>query len=260
MSDAIKGREHLEEIAALGLEFGKSLMQAGSSGGHVENVVSAVAGALGGERVDVCVGYSSITITIGFSNQTITRMCEVGSLGVNESLYRALSGAAERIEQNGSTVIQARDELRRVLSETRSHPDWLVALAVGLACAAFGRLMGVDWKGVGPILVAAALSQTVRRQLSSRNVNIFVSAAAIAFLGSSLCGLASRWCGSLTLSTNMIATVLLLVPGVPAFNAQYDLLDGRPALGTARAVWAIVMMVFMTTGVWLAQSLFGATR
>ncbi len=56
----------------------------------------------------------------------------------------------------------------------------------------------------------------------------------------------------------MIATVLLLVPGVPAFNAQYDLLDGRPALGAARALWAIVVLVFMTAGVWLAQSLFGA--
>lgn len=259
MSDAIREREHLEETAALALEFGKSLMQAGSSGRHVENVVSGVADVLGAERANVCVGYSSITITIGLSSQTITRMCAVGSLGVNERMYRALSGAAGRIGQKGSTVIQARDELRRVLRETRAHPSWLVALAVGVGCAAFGRLMGADLRGVGPILVAAALAQTVRRQFFSWNVNVFVSAAAIAFVGSSLCGFASRWSGSQTLPINMVATVLLLVPGVPVFNAQYDVLDGRPALGSARAIWAVVIMVFMTTGLWLAQILLGAT-
>jgi uncharacterized membrane protein YjjP (DUF1212 family) len=58
----------------------------------------------------------------------------------------------------------------------------------------------------------------------------------------------------------MIATVLLLVPGVPAFNAQYDILQGRPSLGSARAIWVLVMMVFMTVGVWFAQGLLREGR
>jgi uncharacterized membrane protein YjjP (DUF1212 family) len=53
----------------------------------------------------------------------------------------------------------------------------------------------------------------------------------------------------------MIATDLLLVPGVPAFNAQYDILEGRPTLGSARALWVVVMLLFMTVGIWLAQGL-----
>jgi uncharacterized membrane protein YjjP (DUF1212 family) len=74
MDDAMKRREHLEETAALALQFGTSLMQAGSSGRLVEDVVSGVAGTLGAERVDICVGYSSIAITIGLSSETITRL------------------------------------------------------------------------------------------------------------------------------------------------------------------------------------------
>jgi uncharacterized membrane protein YjjP (DUF1212 family) len=58
----------------------------------------------------------------------------------------------------------------------------------------------------------------------------------------------------------MIATVLLLVPGVPAFNAQHDILGGHPTLGSARAVFVLVMLVFMTLGVWLAQGFLGQGR
>jgi uncharacterized membrane protein YjjB (DUF3815 family) len=53
----------------------------------------------------------------------------------------------------------------------------------------------------------------------------------------------------------MIAGVLLLVPGVPSLNAQNDILEGHPTLGSARAVWVMVMLVFLTLGVWLAQML-----
>jgi uncharacterized membrane protein YjjP (DUF1212 family) len=108
--------------------------------------------------------------------------------------------------------------------------------------------------------VASALAQIVRRQLALHNVNVFISGAAVAFLGSALCGFGARWAGSHTVATDMIATVLLLVPGVPSFNAQYDVLEGRPSLGSARAVWVVVMLVFMTVGVWFALGLLGEGR
>jgi uncharacterized membrane protein YjjP (DUF1212 family) len=50
---------------------------------------------------------------------------------------------------------------------------------------------------------------------------------------------------------------LLLVPGVPALNAQNDILEGRPTLGSARAVWVMVILVFIAAGVRLAQGVLG---
>jgi uncharacterized membrane protein YjjP (DUF1212 family) len=58
----------------------------------------------------------------------------------------------------------------------------------------------------------------------------------------------------------MIGPVLLLVPGVPSFNAQLDILEGRPTLGSARAVWVAVILIFMTVGVWLARGLLEEGR
>jgi uncharacterized membrane protein YjjP (DUF1212 family) len=67
----------------------------------------------------------------------------------------------------------------------------------------------------------------VRRRLALSNVNVFVSATVVAFLGSTLCGLGARWAGSHTVAADMAAAVLLLVPGVPSLNAQNDILEGR---------------------------------
>jgi uncharacterized membrane protein YjjP (DUF1212 family) len=255
-----RGCKSLEEIAVLALEFGRLLLEAGSSARHVDEITAEVVVGLGAERVDLRVGYASVTITIGVGPNGVTRMRKVGPLGVNERLYRTLSAAAERIGQGGFTVTEARRELSKALQDSPRHPDWVVAAAVGVACAAFGRLLGVEWAGVGPILVASALAQIVRRQLALHNVNVFISGAAVAFLGSALCGFGARWAGSHTVATDMIATVLLLVPGVPSFNAQYDVLEGRPSLGSARAVWVVVMLVFMTVGVWFALGLLGEGR
>jgi uncharacterized membrane protein YjjP (DUF1212 family) len=247
----------LEEIAMVALEFGRLLMEAGSSARHVQEITTQVAIGLGAERVDLRVDYASLAVTIGTGGDAVTRIRRLGPLGVNESLHRALNAASTRIAQGGFTVEEARTELTDLLHKSPCHSDWVVARAVGMACAAFGRLLGIDWVAVGPIFVAAALGQTVRRQLVLHKVNVFISAAVVAFLGSGLCGLGARWAGSHTLATDMIAPVLLLVPGVPAFNAQYDILEGYPTLGSARAAWVLMMMIFMTAGVWLAQGLFG---
>lgn len=241
----------------LALEFGRLLMEAGASAHDVDEICAQVAVGLGTERIDLRVGYASLAITIGIGPHGITRMRKVGPLGVNQSLAHALRAAAARIERGDFTVAEARAELDRLLRTTSRHPDWVVAVAVGVACAAFGRLLGVDWAGVGPIFGAAALGQTVRRQLAMHHVNVFVSATIVAFLGSTVCGLGAWWVGSRTVAVDMGSAVLLLVPGVPSLNALNDILEGRPTLGSARAVWVAVILVFITAGVWLAGNLLG---
>jgi uncharacterized membrane protein YjjP (DUF1212 family) len=130
-----------------------------------------------------------------------------------------------------------------------------MALAVGLACAAFGRLLDVDWPGTGPVFLAAAVGQWVRRELLTRQVNGFICATLVAFLSSLLGGLGARLAGSGTIAMAMIASILLLVPGVPAVNALNDILEGHPTLGSARAVTVAVVLIFIAVGLWLGQAL-----
>lgn len=249
--------ESLEEIAGIALEVGRLLMESGGSARGVEEITRQVAAGLGARHISLRVGYASLALTIAKEHDSVTRICRVGALGVNQRLHYLLGAAAAQVERGDFTLKQLQWELDRLVRASRHHPDWVVALAVGLGCAAFGRLLDVDWAGVGPIFIVAVMAQILRRQLAAHSFNVFLSATVVAFVGSSLCGLGARWAASHTVARDMIAPVLLLIPGVPAFNAQFDILEGRPTLASARAVWVAVVLVFMTVGVWLARGLLG---
>jgi hypothetical protein len=253
-------QDPLEDIAMLSMEFGRWLMECGASGAVVDEFVARVAAGLGADRADLRVGYASLAITVGRGAEVATRMCKVGSPGVNQRLDQAVRTLAQQVEQGGLGCAAVRSLLDRVVQETPRYPGWLVDLAVGAACASFGRLLGVDWRAVGPVFAAAALGQFFRRSLARRQANPFISASLVAFVGAVGGGLGARQLGSHTVAAAMTAAVLLLVPGVPALNAQSDILDGRPTLGSARIVWVAVMLVFVTAGIWLGQLLLGEGR
>jgi uncharacterized membrane protein YjjP (DUF1212 family) len=250
----------LEEMAMLSLEFGRLLMECGASARIVDESVATVARGLGAERVDLRIGYASLAVTLGIGTDGITRMRNIGRLGVNQRLDNSVRELAAAVGRGEFTVATARARLANLVLETPRHPGWLVDIAVGAACASFGRLLGVDWVALGPIFLAACVGQRFRRELASRLVNIFIAATMVAFVASALAGIGARLLGSVTVDTAMVAAVLLLVPGVPSLNAQNDILENHPTLGSARAVWVAVILVFLASGIWLSEVLLGESH
>jgi uncharacterized membrane protein YjjP (DUF1212 family) len=247
----------LEQIAMTSLRAGRMLMESGARADVVQRGAVMVARGLGAEQVSFRVGYASLAITVGSGLNTITRMIGVGAHGVNLRLNHGLRGLCARLGQGGQTPGEATAALSMLATDTPRH-DWgVVALAVGLACAAFGRLLGIDWIAFGPVLAAGAIGQGVRHWLLKGGVNGFVVAALTAFAAAILAGLSARHLGSQTVELAMTAAVLLLVPGVPLLNAQTDIMEGHPTLGSARAVSVGMVLVFVTLGVWLAQTVLG---
>jgi hypothetical protein len=100
----VLGRESLEEIATVALEFGRLLMETGASARNVEEITGQVAAGLGAERMDARVGYASLSVMLSIGPDWITCMCKVGPLGVNQRLYHALRATAAQIERGGFTV------------------------------------------------------------------------------------------------------------------------------------------------------------
>ncbi len=245
----------LEPIAMAALEAGRISMEAGANARNVEECVALVARGLGAERVDLRIGYASLAITIGIADSGITRMRNVGRLGVNQRLGQQVWDLAESVGTLHLTVEQTMAELKALAQLSVRHHPWVVALAVGLACAAFGRLLGMDWKGIGPVLLASTLGQYIRHKLLGWRVNGFICAMLVSFLSAVIAGLGAQWAGSGTRAIAMVASILLLVPGVPAVNALSDILEGHPSLGSARVVSVMTTLVFMAAGLWCAQVL-----
>jgi uncharacterized membrane protein YjjP (DUF1212 family) len=247
----------LERIAHVALRIGCVLTQSGASVRVVHEGVDMVIAGFGVETLGMRSGYASFSVTVGSGGSTISRMMRVGPHGVNHRLDFAVRALAVRVARGGMMVEAVDAELDRILAETPHHPAWLVAVATGAACAAFGRLLGVDWAGVLPVLVASTLGQALRATLARWGVNVFVVAAVVACFAATLAGFGARLAASGTVNVAMMASILLLVPGVPSTNAQTDIMDGYPTMGSARAVWVIMIMAFAVTGAWVAKTILG---
>jgi uncharacterized membrane protein YjjP (DUF1212 family) len=249
-----------ESVAMVSLEAGKMLMEAGARASSIQGIAEMVAHGFGAQRVDLRIGYASLAITIGIDGTGITRIRRVGALGVNQRLIQGLWDLGKRVACHQLTMEETHTELSRLAMQTPRHSPWVVAVAVGIACAAFGCLLGLDWHGTGPVFLAAMVGQYVRGELLKSHMNAFLCTALVSFLSSVIGGLGARWAGSETFTTAMIASILLLVPGVPAVNAQSDILDGHPTLGSARAVTVAMTLVFIAAGLWVAKMALDAWR
>jgi uncharacterized membrane protein YjjP (DUF1212 family) len=245
----------LEKIAALSLEAGRMLMESGAKAASVEKIVNMVAHGLGAERVDVRVGFASLDLTVMRHAFGITRLSKVGNVGVNQRLNQELWRLAKRVSRRELTAEETDTGLQRIKAETPLHNTWLLVGAVGLACAAFGLLLGVDVRGSGAVFVAASIGQFVRRKLLANQVNPFICTTVVSFLSSLIGSIGARWAGSQTITLAMIASTLLLVPGIPAVNAQSDILEGYPTIGTARAVSVAMTLLFIAIGIWIGPML-----
>ena len=253
-------REQLCQIAQAALLVARLLLETGAPATIVHEECRRVVHGLGAQHVDLRSGYASLDITITQGGVDLTRMMEVGPLGVNYRLFHAVRSLVTRIAQGELTSAEAISELTRLEKGTPRHAPWVVAVATGAACAAFGRLLGMDWPAFIPVLASGFVGQWIRQLLLRHRVNAFVVAAFVAFVASGLGGLGSRFAGSTTLVLAMVASVLLLVPGVPAVNAQFDVMQGHPTLGTARGVVVCMTVIFMATGVLIAGLLLGVLR
>lgn len=250
--------ETLEAVAKAAAKVGRILMECGASVGVVHEGASLVASGLGADQFGIRVGYASLAVTVESDAKAVTLMSEVGRHGVNHRLDMAVRALAKSVAEKGGDATTLIEGLDRLVRETPHYPPWLVALATGAACAAFGRLLGMDWLAFAPVLVVGAMAQRLRHGLTIRGVNVFVVAAFIAFVGATAGGFGARLAGSASVGTAMMASILMLVPGVPATNAQTDIMEGFPTVGSARAVSVAMVMVFAACGIWCADALLGA--
>lgn len=253
----IYAQTQLQRVAMTALEVGRMLMESGAKSDVIKQGLHKVARGLGAETVHTRIGFASLAITLTREGTTTTCMLGTGAHGVNMQVNHALRELCGRVERGGMAPDEVRAELEQIKRIPR-HPKWLNALAAGIACASFGRLLGVDWVAFVPILIGSTLGQWVRLLLHERGVNTYVITAIVSFIASAIAGLASIQLGSQMVPTAMSAGVLMLVPGVPSMNAQMDIMEGSPTLGSARFVSVAMVIVFLTVGVGAASMLMGS--
>nr|WP_272211015.1 threonine/serine exporter family protein [Marinicella sp. W31]MDC2876914.1 threonine/serine exporter family protein [Marinicella sp. W31] len=189
-----------------------------------------MAAGLGVKSADIRVGFASISTTVGDGVCTSTHMVGVGHHGVNMRINHRVREICAAMEVGEHTPEEVEKKLLEAKRITPKHHKLLNVFAAGLACAAFGRLLGADAPAFVTTLIASMIGQYIRLLLLERHYNAFVVTATVAFAAAVLSGLGAMAMGSTMIDTSMSAAVLMLVPGVPSMNAQTDIMEGFPRL------------------------------
>lgn len=249
----VKKHRDLEQIAMVALEVGKLLSETGAKTGVISAGMRKIAMGLGAEHFHSRVGYASLAVTVTSGGIASTRMIDTGSPGVNMRLNHELRELCREVQRGRYDVAALWRRIAELRANTPHHPPVAMMLAAGIACAAFGRLLGVDWVAMPAIVVASFLGQWLRMTMTRKRFNAFVVVFAVAFLAAIVAGSGAILAGSQMVPTAMTASVLMLVPGIPAVNAQTDIMEGYPTMGSARFMVVMMILMFITLGIGAAE-------
>jgi uncharacterized membrane protein YjjP (DUF1212 family) len=137
-------------------------------------------------------------------------------------------------------------------------PTWLFALACGAGAVALAVIFGVEHAAPAVLIfLSAAAGGLLRRGLARFSANIFLQPFGAALLAGLIGALAVRFELSSSLRLVAVCPCMILVPGPHFLNGALDLINGRIHLGAARLIYALLIVVVISTGLLLGLMLLG---
>ncbi|HEX3645749.1 MAG TPA: threonine/serine exporter family protein, partial [Vicinamibacterales bacterium] len=139
-------------------------------------------------------------------------------------------------------------------------PTWLFALAAAVGAVAISVIFGVA-HAAAPILIfiSAGLGAILRRGLARVSENVFLQPFGAALLAGVIGALAVRYQLSSSLRLVAVCPCMVLVPGPHFLNGALDLIRGRIHIGTARLIYAMLVIVAISIGLLIGLALLGAS-
>jgi uncharacterized membrane protein YjjP (DUF1212 family) len=139
-------------------------------------------------------------------------------------------------------------------------PTWLFALAAAVGAVALAVLFGVQHLHAALLIfVSAAAGAVLRRALARHSTNIFVQPFGAALVAGVVGAVAVRYELSSSLRLVAVCPCMVLVPGPHFLNGMLDLIRGRMNLGAARLIYAVLIVVAISTGLLLGLALLGVS-
>jgi uncharacterized membrane protein YjjB (DUF3815 family) len=167
--------------------------------------------------------------------------------------------AIEDIETTRLTP-EAGTEAISAISRKPPAPTWLFALAAAAGAVALSVIFGVEhFTPMVLIFISAGAGGVLRRALGQLTANEFIQPFCAAILAGLIGALAVRYDLSSSLRLVAVCPCMVLVPGPHFLNSALDLIGGRIHLGAARLLYAILIVIAISTGLLLGLSLLGAS-
>jgi uncharacterized membrane protein YjjP (DUF1212 family) len=251
MTDAGLAREELSELVDLLLNIGQAMLESGAGSFRTEETMATIGLGLGADRLEMWVTPTGMVVTAFSAEEQHTRVGRVGSIGVNMAQIWAVDQLSRRVAFQGGTFQSVRAELEAIKATPRELPNWVVIATVGLACGAFCKNLGGGWPEFAAATVGAGAAQWLKLILRRLGVNFLMVTVVCAMAASLVAWLIAQIIPGDTMTLGLIASVLLLVPGVVSITTIIDLTNYDLVSGVVRGVLALIIVLSIGVGMML---------
>jgi uncharacterized membrane protein YjjP (DUF1212 family) len=146
------------------------------------------------------------------------------------------------------------------ISKTPPAPTWLFTLAAAAGAVALAVIFGVQHLAAAALIfVSAGAGALLRRNLAQYSANLFLQPFCASLLAGVIGALAVRYQLSSSLRLVAVCPCMVLVPGPHILNGALDLIRGRIHLGSARVIYAGLIVVAISMGLLLGLALLGVS-
>jgi len=191
------------------------------------------------------------------ANASLTSSVAADPTGVDMDRVAATMRVIEEVG-TGRLAPAAAMELINAISRAPPAPTWLFALAAAAGAVALAVLFGVQHlPAAALIFTSAALGAVLRRSLAHYSANVFLQPFCAALLAGIIGALAVRYQLSSSLRLVTVCPCMILVPGPHVLNGALDLVEGRIHLGSARLIYAGLVVVAISAGLLLGLAFLG---
>jgi len=137
---------------------------------------------------------------------------------------------------------------------------WLFTLAAAAGAVALAVIFGVQHLPAAVLIFASAGTGAIlRRGLARYSPNVFLQPFCASLLAGVVGALAVRYQMSSSLRLVAVCPCMILVPGPHVLNGALDIIKGRIDLGSARLIYAGLVVVAISTALVLGLAFFGVS-
>lgn len=251
-----KERSYADTVLCTALDVGEGLLKCGAEIQRVEDTVQRICRAYGAEHIEIFAITAMLTASVRMPDgEYSSQMRRVyGSSNDFRQLedFNALSREICR-ETPPFEAIQAR--IHDIKRESHEH-KWVSIVGGVVAAAGFAVFFGGNAFDALASGVIGFFIMLLGATLFSR-----IGPFARTLLNSILAGLLAKTAeylyGGFHADKIMIATIMLLIPGIAFCNALRDLFSGDTFAGSARLIQAVLLALTIASGFSIAIVLFG---
>ena len=254
---AVRGRS-LQERSDLVLAFARVLHVNGQSTNQTLTAAERLTKglSLGGT---IIADWEGVQILATDGNARLASFVAASPTGVDMDRVACAMRAIGKLDA-GRISLPAAIEMVKEIAHRPPAPTWLFALAAAAGAAALSVIFGVEHLGAIALIVASSAAGAVlRRVISRHSTNAFLQPLCAALLAGMIGALATRCNLSSSLRLVAVCPCMILVPGPHFLNGMMDLSAARVSLGTARLIFAGLVVTAIAIGLLLGLGILGVT-